>query len=164
MRGKITTPLPPPVLRSPMPRMVLLEHVFPDGQSHFDWLIEPIGLRRTSLTEPLDPDARVLLAFRLTERIDSNAADSFVAVRLPDHRRRYLNFEGEISPEKGFVIRQAHGRVKYVKVEPDDIEIGGQFVLRRQCVWKGRRDGIGWLFTCSSKPIARDDDDDDYDL
>ena len=138
-----------------MARMVLLEHVLPDGTGHFDWLIEPRGLRPTSYTEPLDPDAKVLISFRVTERIDATNADTFIAIRLPDHRRKYLNFEGEISPGKGFVRRQAHGKVQMVNFTDDLIEIRAQFVMRQPAIWKGRPDGIAWLFNRIVKPAER---------
>lgn len=81
-----------------MPRSVLLRHDLPDGSWHFDWLIDAVGVG--------GPDDRNLIAFRLTERPDGGH-HAFDATRLPDHRRLYLNFEGELSENRGTITKIA---------------------------------------------------------
>lgn len=71
--------------------MVLLEHVLPTGERHFDWLLERPGV----------PDG-LLLAFRVFARVDEGAAtggcgERYPAERMKDHRRVYLEFEGELT-------------------------------------------------------------------
>jgi hypothetical protein len=77
---------------------VLLKHELPDGSSHFDWLLERAG----------HPDLG-LVTFRVQVRPDENTASHFEAVRLADHRREYLTYEGPISGGRGRVIRLASG-------------------------------------------------------
>lgn len=90
--------------------MVLLLHELPDGSSHFDWM-----LARDA--------AGPLVTFRVTERIDAGVR-AFVATRLPDHRRVYLTYEGDVSGGRGRVRRVAEGSVA---IEVDD---GAAFFAR----------------------------------
>lgn len=85
--------------------MVLLRHDLPDGSWHYDWLLEPAS----AAAAPVGPDARVLLAFRVANRLDAGPPREFPAERLPDHRRLYLDYEGEIAGGRGRVTRVAAG-------------------------------------------------------
>lgn len=90
-------------------RTVLLRHTLSDGSWHYDWLIE----RATVGTSPErvssdDPDPRVLVSFRTLVRVDE-AMTCFEAVRVGDHRRSYLDYEGPISRDRGVVVRVASG-------------------------------------------------------
>ena len=86
-----------------MPRIVLLEHRTPDGGSHFDWLLAPDEGR-------YDADDRVLIAFRVSMRLDIHASEeSFEALRIADHRWLYLAYEGELTDGRGSVRRLAQG-------------------------------------------------------
>lgn len=80
----------------PPARSVLLRHDLPDGTWHFDWLIDPVGRG--------GDDDRTLLAFRIGVRPEK-ALDRFDAIRLPDHRRLYLEFEGTLPGNRGQVRR-----------------------------------------------------------
>lgn len=86
-----------------MTRAVLLRHDTPDGQGHFDLLIElPERLRA--------PDAgeRTLVAFRTDARIDLlEPGQRAEAQRLPNHRALYLEFEGDLTLGRGRVARVA---------------------------------------------------------
>jgi len=81
---------------------VLLLHTLPSGRSHFDWLTarDPSG-------------AAPLLAFRVGVRLDRTPLPAFDAERLPDHRPRYLDYEGPLEPkagvDRGAVRRLARG-------------------------------------------------------
>lgn len=76
-----------------MPPMVLLLHELPDGSSHYDLML--------ARSADAQPDQRVLITFRLTDRIDlarPSAAGpvELLAVRLADHRAAYLAYEGPV--------------------------------------------------------------------
>lgn len=88
-----TAPTPPAGREIPATRTVLLEHTTPDGGVHLDWLIERPGI---------DAEHR-LIAFRCTD--DPTTRSAWVGERLPDHRARYLEYEGPISGNRGSVRR-----------------------------------------------------------
>lgn len=90
--------------------MVLLRHrVGPgsrrEGQAqatdHFDWLFD-VG------------DDEELLAMA-TSLLPSPLPPMCDAVRLPPHRRRYLNYEGEISGDRGTVERLAMAEYRFAE-------------------------------------------------
>lgn len=98
---------------APGGRTVLLAHKLPDGQSHVDWLLE----RHPAGTGAGDDD-RDLLAFRLTQQLDLLPAGSrTTAQRLDDHRRRYLQYEGPVSGNRGTVSRLAAGTIRACGIE-----------------------------------------------
>ena len=74
---------------------VLLRHSLPDGSHHFDWMLAR-------------DDSGSLLTFRLDEDI-SLGCQRFSGPRLPEHRRRYLEYEGPVSGDRGRVDRVARG-------------------------------------------------------
>lgn len=88
-----------------MGRTVVLRHDLPDGSHHFDWLIEPEGADAGAG----EPDARVLIAWRLARRPDESVGSELAAERLSPHRRVYLEYEGPISGGRGEVTRVAEG-------------------------------------------------------
>lgn len=91
-----------------MRRTTLLEHHLADGSAHFDWMLErEVGV---------DPDERALIAFRVAERIDRIGSGEFAAERIADHRRRYLEYEGPITRDRGRVRRLATGRLLELKM------------------------------------------------
>ena len=75
-------------------RWVLLRHDVPSGPVreaswHYDWMIEEEGNER-------------LVCFRVMERVDElDRGARFEGERLADHRREYLEYEGEISGASG---------------------------------------------------------------
>ncbi|MDX2132686.1 MAG: hypothetical protein SFY69_11610 [Planctomycetota bacterium] len=126
-----------------MGRMVLLRHDLPDGSSHYDWMIEAT------------PGAERLLTFRVSARIDLARSDAtsemrtFRAERLPDHRRAYLEFEGDIGGGRGTVTRVARGEATRVSLTGDD----GLATVEIVADWgagavrlRGRREGVEWVF------------------
>lgn len=74
---------------------VLLRHDLPDGSHHFDWMLAR-------------DDDGPLLTFRLTRDISLDS-DTFEGDLLADHRRAYLEYEGDISANRGSVVRIANG-------------------------------------------------------
>jgi len=82
-------------------RCVILEHVTRDGR-HYDWLFEhPGGV----------PGHAALWAGRLA--LPSRAWHGprrLLLTRLPDHRRRYLGYQGPLTRGRGVVRRLDAGR------------------------------------------------------
>ena len=104
-------------------RTVLLRHSTPDGASHLDWMIEPLGGASDD-----DPDARCLTTFRIEREPDDvvTSVRGFDAARLPDHRAVYLDvFEHELSGGRGRVVRVASGRVDRCDVSPAVVRVTG---------------------------------------
>jgi hypothetical protein len=99
--------------------MVLLEHTLPDGRRHWDWLIE----------RPRGGEGSRLISFRVELRIDGLHGEgrSFGAVRMADHRRQYLEYEGEVSGGRGRVVRVAHGEVLDVSERAWALVVTGWF-------------------------------------
>ncbi|MBT8484254.1 MAG: hypothetical protein HKO59_14135 [Phycisphaerales bacterium] len=87
---------------------VLLRHERPDGSVHVDWLIgrDPAG------QEPL-------VSFRIDDRVDNMTPGTMLpAVRIADHRARYLDYEGPIDADRGSVRRLARGSASVIG-DPD---------------------------------------------
>lgn len=113
-----------------MARMVLLEHVLRSGERHFDWLLERPG-------EPEGP----LLAFRVFERVDAPRGEGveggvYRAERMKDHRRVYLEFEGELTGGRGDVRRVAAGDVESLGE--------GDGLVRASVRWEGEVSVARW--------------------
>lgn len=104
-----------------MPRFVVLEHDRPT--LHWDLMLE-VGL--------------VLWTWRL----DANprAGGSCGAVRIADHRRLYLDYEGEVSGGRGTVKRVAAGEFAWVEDTPERVvvELRGANLAGRLTVAGGR--------------------------
>lgn len=95
-----------------MRTMVLLRHELPDGAFHFDWLIDAGA-------------GRDLIAFRVLERFDRGEVVEFEAVRLEDHRRLYLEYEGPISRNRGEVTRVGRGSIAVLAEEDGRLRVVG---------------------------------------
>lgn len=81
----------------------VLRHDLPGGAWHYDWLL--------ARTREADPDERDLIAFRTGESPTDAAIEAFEAVRLADHRRMYLTYEGVLPADPA---GQGRGRVRRV--------------------------------------------------
>lgn len=101
-------------------RWVLLRHDEPGGGHHFDWMFEA-------------PGHAGLVTFRLAE---VPRGTSFEAERLPDHRREYLQYEGEISGGRGRVSRVEEGWLRMSWTETLTFEGHGGW-LRASEWWEG---------------------------
>jgi hypothetical protein len=79
--------------KNPSARFVILSHQSPTGE-HWDVMLEAGSALATWSIPPQYP-----------------AGDSFTcsAIRLPDHRKDYLDYEGEISEGRGTVSRISAG-------------------------------------------------------
>ncbi|HYF15852.1 MAG TPA: hypothetical protein VD971_12355 [Phycisphaerales bacterium] len=115
---------------------MLLRHDEPGGGWHFDWMLERPG-------EPW----RGLLTFRTRERPDGGGA-TLHATRLGDHRRAYLEYEGEVSGGRGRVTRVAAGVVEALEERPDGVRVVVRFGGAR-AGWMGapgRTRAERWVF------------------
>lgn len=81
---------------------------------------------------------RSLLAFRVRVRVDDPSVGSFGAEAMPDHRRRYLWYEGEIAGGRGCVLRVAEGVCNVLRRTADELGVEVDFAGRRR-VLRGRR-------------------------
>lgn len=82
----------------PAPFVILHHTGSPDAPDHFDLL----------LGAPPAPGGK-LLAWRLLPHPDTWPHHPPTAIRLPNHRRHYLTYEGPISDNRGHVRRVAAG-------------------------------------------------------
>ena len=100
--------------------------MLPGGASHFDWLIDRDGVSP-------------LLSFRLWERVDlcRPPREGMRAERMGDHRRAYLEYEGEVSGGRGEVKRVAEGEAEIVRESEEGVEVRVRFG-EREATWSGR--------------------------
>ncbi|MEM7622909.1 MAG: hypothetical protein AAF235_06860 [Planctomycetota bacterium] len=97
---------------------------------------------------PLADDDRVLITYRT--RDDPIASEAFDAQRLPDHRARYLWYEGPISGNRGVVQRVWRG----------ESTISGDLVIVRIAhamparLVRQYRGGDVWRFLRKPPPIS----------
>ena len=118
----------------PTLRTVVLRHETPDGGFHFDWMLEP--------PSPSGQPAKMLITFRLSSRPDL-APGPVAAERLPDHRSDFLEYEGELTRDRGRVFRVARGLVSFPEgADPHDVE---RLVFR--CRFDGTPDEGVWTGT-----------------
>lgn len=111
------------------------------GGDHYDWMFEADGCLATWATP-------IALGTELSGEVD--------AIRLPDHRIEYLQYEGDVSGNRGSVQRVEEGRFKLTDAGPDRFEIrtfgkrNGVIVIYR--TWCG--DGASFWrisFRCSAE-------------
>lgn len=128
-----------------MTRWVLLQHTLPDRSVHLDWMIE----------RPPGGDRCTLLSFRLRIGTDPLAAQRFVAERIGDHRREYLDYEGPVSGGLGEVLRIASGTCR-IESGPDPSLLSLQFpalsrrLLGREVQPRKAEVGGEWVFEVAS--------------
>jgi hypothetical protein len=119
-----------------MPRFVLLYHDCPPRlgkPSHWDFMLEDEG---------------VLLTWALAEQptVDGIDGSTIVAVRLVDHRLAYLDYEGLVSGDRGYVSRVDAGAFSWIERTPVRlrVQLGGT-VLSGEAVLT-LADGDAWDF------------------
>jgi hypothetical protein len=92
-----------------MRRFVVLYHETPAGsarETHFDFMLEHNGALRTWALEKIP------------------ATDEFVmAEQLPDHRLAYLEYEGEITGDRGRVSRVEGGQYELTTESETEITV-----------------------------------------
>jgi hypothetical protein len=90
-----------------MPRFVVLRHETPTGyarEAHFDLMLEQNGVLRTWALEKIPAGGQAVLA-----------------EQLADHRLTYLDYEGEISGDRGRVSRVEAGLYELTTVSEAEI-------------------------------------------
>jgi uncharacterized protein (DUF736 family) len=100
------------VVRARPLRAVELAHHVPGGTDHIDWMFAA------------DPDATgPLITFRLPCPLASIDGAGRSVTRLPDHRVRYLEYEGDLGAGRGSVRRVSRGSATIDAITADAIEI-----------------------------------------
>ena len=110
-----------------MPRFVILEHHHQGV--HWDFMLDTgVALR--------------------TWRLEKAPAETceIAATSLPDHRRMYLDYEGEVSGGRGHVVQWDAGEFDWMTDQPDlvTLEIRGTRVRGRIHLTKS--ESVGWTF------------------
>lgn len=94
-------------------RFVILHHLAPTGE-HWDLMLE----REDCLT-----------TWQLLTEPDGGASGPIDCVRINDHRKFYLDYEGPVRGGRGIVSRIDHGTYRCLNAETDSLTI----------VFQGRR-------------------------
>lgn len=101
------------------------ESVDARGGDHYDWMFEADGQLATWATPKL---------------ILGDLPGEVGAIRLPDHRIAYLQYEGDVSGNRGSVQRVEEGLFKLTDAAPDRYEIrtrgnrdGAMVIYRTWC-------------------------------
>lgn len=108
-----------------MPRFVLLYHDCPPHYprpSHWDFMLEADDSLRTWALKSLPGSwraAQLLTAQKHPQCPSAAESNEVPAEELGRHRREYLDFEGEISDDRGHVIRIAAGTFSSDLETPD---------------------------------------------
>jgi hypothetical protein len=90
-------------------------------------------------------ESGVLMTFRVASRPD-HPGGAFEGTKLADHRATYLDFEGEISGDRGRVTRVARGVVAVVELSESRVAIEGGYG-GAEMRWIGSRvEGDRWVF------------------
>lgn len=90
-------------------RWAVLKHTTAEGV-HWDVLLEPAGEQKLLTWRVMSPPTAWLCGGQKLE-----------AVRVSDHRSIYLTYEGDISGDRGHVIREASGTWKPVEIAADRV-------------------------------------------
>ena len=113
-------------------RFVILQHTIGDSQ-HWDLMLEQNS---------------VLVTWRLDRPPTVGDDRPIPATKIPDHRIAYLDYEGPVSGDRGFVRRVTSGEVKVISMSDQYWELEftggsleGQFVLihRQADTWEFHR-------------------------
>lgn len=117
-------------------RFVVLYHECPaddERPSHYDLMLEHEG---------------VLLTWALAEPPRLGAEQ--IAERLPDHRLRYLDYEGPVSGDRGHVVRWDRGECRIERASEDELLaiLSGERISGRLV---GRREPDGWRLSVSDR-------------
>lgn len=90
-----------------------------------------------------------LVTWRLMELPEFHGAQSNLvdATRLANHRLAYLDYEGEVSGNRGRVDRVDRGELEWLKVTPDAFAVRLRGDLFHGDITLARVDGACWRLT-----------------
>jgi len=118
-----------------MPPYVVLKHDSPDGV-HFDFMLQ-VGevLRTWALPQP------------------PIAGAEMVGRALPDHRLKYLEYEGPISGNRGSVVRRDGGDYRLLQEGKSEmtVELSGEKFTGRALLRRLSEESDQWQFTFSAR-------------
>jgi hypothetical protein len=107
-----------------MPRFVLLYHDCPphfERSSHWDLMLESGDMLRTWALEELPRDWKAAYERTVAKYPQCRAlasSNEVAALPLADHRRDFLTFEGELTRDRGHVVRVAAGEYSSLEESP----------------------------------------------
>ena len=110
-----------------MPRFVILKHHHQGV--HWDFMLDTGHALRT---------------WRLEEAPDQTGAIS--ATALPDHRRMYLDYEGEVSGGRGHVLRWDAGEFDWMVDQPEFVTLAIRGARVRGHVHLTKSEAERWTF------------------
>jgi hypothetical protein len=119
-----------------MPRFVLLQHEMPPGSSlpgvHWDFMLEVDGALRTWRLEVLPTTGCAI------------AAES-----LADHRLSYLDYEGPVSGDRGFVAQIDAGNYRWLSDHADRVvvRLSGKLLSGDVALQKSNAENQRWTFS-----------------
>jgi hypothetical protein len=121
-----------------MPRFVLLRHECPPGfgkPSHWDLLLE---------------EGEALLAWSVAAL--PATGEAVAALKLPDHRLTYLEYEGPVSGGRGEVFRVDAGDFSWMELDPSRLAVELRGVVLRGRFVLEERQGDSWSLGWESRP------------
>jgi hypothetical protein len=126
---------------------VLLRHDLPDGTHHVDWMVA----RNAAAESPL-------ITFRLPSRLDELPAGGspLEAERIKDHRPDFLEFQGQLTENRGTVRRLRRGIVTSVhEVGSCEVILDVRWdslngITTEQIIEIRRKGPSRWLVVCDS--------------
>jgi len=147
-----------------MPRFVLLYHDCPanyERPSHWDFMLEREGTLRTWALPELPCDwqaahARTQKAYPSCPKLAPT--NDVAAEQLADHRAAYLDYEGEVSGNRGHVIRVAAGTYQNEHETPTSwsVCLAGEIVVGHiELTRSTNNDGV-WILRCGASSNHRD--------
>jgi len=91
-----------------MPRRFVILHHTGFGREHWDLMLE-------------GPEA--LWTWKLSQDPTTGTGDDIEAVRIGDHRKHYLDYEGPVSSDRGRVQRVDHGDMVWIDGDANAVTV-----------------------------------------
>ena len=118
-----------------MPRFVILEHTQPGQACHWDFMLEQDG-KLLTWQVPLPPEQW--------------GEEQVACKRIFDHRLKYLEYEGQISGERGSVNRADAGEYAERSNSPTHIEIAISIKTVSSVIRLEQMRNEDWRLTCAA--------------
>ncbi len=118
-----------------MPRRFVILHHTGFGREHWDLMLE-------------SPDA--LWTWKLSQDPTTGAGKAIEAVRIGNHRKHYLDYEGPVSGDRGEVQRVDHGEMVLIDADENAVtaKLTGQHLVNTYRLM--RVAGDRWRFASAS--------------